>query len=301
MKRMRDEPRDGVHLFLFSIHPMTTCVQRLFRSCLLSIGLLCAFSHPVAAHEFWMMPKPFAVAPRGETRLSLNVGQYFSGDVIAFSTQYVAALHHYAIGVSEDLLARVATTPTVGEFPMRLERPGTHVFSYDSHPNRITLGGEKFHAYLHDEGMDEIVNLREEAGAAATPARERYRRFVKTLVEVGGKNDATFSVRTGQRFEILPIDDPLAAGVGDPLRFALLFEQKPLANALIKAWHVRDAQTVMIRTRTDDDGKFLLTLPYAGTWMLSVVHMIPATDSTQDDWDSMWGNLTFSLRQQPRH
>lgn len=275
---------------------MTSTFQRLCQSCALLFGLCIALPSPVSAHEFWMLAKPSSVAPGGGTRLTLNVGQYFIGDVVAFSIQYVAALRHLAIGIDQDLLPRVAKTATVGEFPIRLEQPGTHLFAYDSHPNRITLGGEKFHAYLHDEGMDEIIQQREDAGTAATPARERYRRFVKTLVEVGGKSDQTFAIHTGQRFEIVPIDDPLAAAAGDTLQFSLLFEQKPLANALVKAWYLHDDQTVMIRARTDAAGRFAFNLPYAGTWMLSVVHMIPSTDSTEDDWDSLWGNLTFALK-----
>ena len=277
---------------------MLTILLRMFRAILVLLCLGAAL--PGQAHEFWMLARPFAMAPNGGTRLSLNVGEYFSGDAIAFSTQYVAALHHHARGVDQDLLPRVATTPTVGEFPIRLEQAGTHLFSYDSQPNRITLGGEKFHAYLHDEGLDDIVRQREQAGTANTPARERYRRFVKTLVEVGGKHDDTYRVRTGQRFEIVPIDDPLAAGAGDTLRFCLLFERKPLENALIKAWHVHGDQTVMIRVRTDGAGMAAFDLPYAGTWMLSVVHMVAATGSTEDDWDSLWGNLTFSLNPRKR-
>ncbi|MBC7413578.1 MAG: DUF4198 domain-containing protein [Herminiimonas sp.] len=275
---------------------MTIFLRRLRAASVLLFALCCALAGSVSAHEFWMRAQPAAVAVGGATRLSLNVGEYFSGDVVAFSVQYVAALRHIASGVDQDLLPRVAKTATVGAFPIRLQQPGTHLFAYDSHPNRITLGGEKFHAYLHDEGMDEIVKQREQAGTGATPARERYRRYVKTLVEVGGKHDGSFAVKTGQRLEIVPIDDPLTAGVGDKLQFSLLFEQKPLANALIKAWYLHDDQTVTIRARTDAAGRFAFNLPYAGTWMLSVVHMIPTIDSTEDDWDSLWGNLSFDLK-----
>ena len=275
---------------------MTPFPPRLCRSCLLLIGLLCVVPVPVFAHEFWMLAKPFAVAPNGATRLTLNVGEYFNGDAIAFSTQYVAALHHHAKDVDVDLLSSVSTTPTVGEFPIRLERAGTHVFSYDSQPNSITLGGEKFNAYLHDEGLDAIVKQREAAGDLLKPARERYRRFVKTLVQVGDGSDASYGIRTGQRFEIVPLTDPLAASAGDRLGFALYYEQKPLANALVKAWRVDGAQTLMIRARTDAAGQVAFNLPYPGTWMLSVVHMIAAVGTTDYDYDSLWGNLTFALK-----
>ncbi len=257
--------------------------------------MLCALSTPAAAHEFWLRAQPPSIAPAGTTRLSLNVGEYFTGDVIAFSTQYVAALRHHSLGATQDLLSKVATTPTIGEFPIRLEKAGTHLFAYDSHPNRITLGAEKFHAYLHEEGLDPIIAQREQAGTAATPARERYRRYVKTLVEVGNKPDATYATRTGQRLELVPAVNPTTAGAGDTLPFTLLFEQKPLADALVKAAHLREGQSVTIRARTDGSGRVAFNLPYPGAWMVSVVHMIPASDPAEDDWDSLWGNLTFSL------
>ena len=275
---------------------MTSYLLHLFRAGLLWIGLLLALPGPASAHEFWMLPKPFAVPPQGTTRLTLNVGEHFSGDVIAFSTQYVAALHHYAKDVDVDLLPKVSTTPTVGELPVRLEKAGTHLFSYDSQPNSITLGGEKFNAYLHDEGLDAIVKRREAAGNLLQPARERYRRYVKTLVQAGDGSDATFGIRTGQRLEIVPLTDPLTAAAGERLGFTLYFEQKPLADALVKAWRVDGAQTLMIRARTDAAGQVAFDLPYQGTWMLSVVYMIPSTALAEYDYDSLWGNLTFSLK-----
>ena len=45
----------------------------------------------------------------------------------------------------------------------------------------------------------------------------------------------------------------------------------------------------------DAEGRVTVTPPWAGTWMASVVHMVPATDSPNHDWDSHWGNLTFAL------
>ena len=63
---------------------------------------------------------------------------------------------------------------------------GTHLDVFDSQPHVITLSADSFHAYLHDEGLNFIKTKREAAGTAAQPARERYRRYVKTLLQVAG-------------------------------------------------------------------------------------------------------------------
>lgn len=265
------------------------------RYCAALIAGLC-YSASVSAHEFWMLPQPSAVAVGDTTRLSLNVGENFTGEVVPFSRQYVTVLDQYTADGKVDLLKRVAGSADVSDFPIRLETPGTHLFVYEGHPNRIVLSAEKFNAYLRLEGLEYIVRSREAAGTVSKPAREQYRRYVKTLVEAGGKSDATYAMQTRQRFEILPLSDLPAARPNDPLSMTVLYEQKPLANALVKAWHVRGNQQLVIQTRTDDAGKFTFTLPYAGTWMVSVVHMVPALDPAKDDWESLWGNLTFVLK-----
>jgi hypothetical protein len=250
---------------------------------------------PLSAHEFWMMAKPFSPAVGAVTVLTLNVGEYFSGDLIPFAGSQAAALQLYSKAAPRDLREQLPPETALPELPLSFTVPGTYLVAFDSNPTQIILSADKFHAYLHDEGLDAVIRQREEAGTADTPGRERYRRHVKTLLRVGGKSDGTYAALTGQRLEIVPSVDPLAKSAGDTLRFTLFFDSKPLPNALVKAWHKRDGQTVIIRARTGADGKVRFTLPFAGTWMISVVHMIAVTDSPDFDWDSFWGNLTFEL------
>ncbi|MES2831025.1 MAG: DUF4198 domain-containing protein [Pseudomonadota bacterium] len=285
------------HLSIFRVR--ATAASTLVLNAVSSAALTASLSYtaPALAHEFWMMPRPSAVAIGGTTQLTLNVGENFKGEVVPFSRQYVAALRHYRRGKEVDLLPRVADSPSVGEFALRFDTGGTHLLTYEGHPNRITLGPDKFHAYLQMEGLEHIVRSREAAGTANQPARELYRRYVKTLIEVGGDSDQTHTKQTGQRFEILPISSHLpTARPGDRLTLQLLYEQKPLANALVKAWHLRGNQQLVIQIRTDAAGKFNIELPYPGVWMLSAVHMIPAADPATDDWESLWSNLTFVLK-----
>jgi len=69
-----------------------------------------------------------------------------------------------------------------------------------------------------------------------------------------------------------------------------------LSNALVKAWHRHGDQTLLIRSTTSSVGQVSFNLPYRGPWMVSVVHMLPAVGVPDVDWDSLWGNLSFSVR-----
>ena len=252
----------------------------------------------VHAHEFWMWADPFFPKVAANANITLNVGEYFKGDLIGFATINVAAVQRYSAGKIENLQERVLPNVILPGLELNFASAGTHMVSFDSYPNQIILPADKFSAYLHDEGLDDIIRQREKSGNTATPGRERFWRCVKTLLSVGGKSDATHTVHTTQRIEIVPLSDPFSKNSKRTgLDFLLLFDGKPLASALIKAWHNEDGQIMMIRATSSFDGKVHLNLPLDGGWMLSVVHMIPVTDSAEFDWDSYWGNLSFALRQ----
>ena len=74
-----------------------------------------------------------------------------------------------------------------------------------------------------------------------------------------------------------------------------MFDGKPLRGALMQAWHKQDGQTAIIKTKTDSRGRGKVMLPRPGPWMVSVVHMVPAKNSKDHEWDSYWGNLTFAM------
>ena len=248
-----------------------------------------------AAHEFWMLPASFTVPPGGRTSLMLASGEDFRGQKVAFSAPVVAGLRHYSPTRVEDLRSRIPATGEMRELPLVLAEPGTHLVAFDTQPSKIVLPAEKFEAYLRGEGLEFIAKKREVAGKSATEGREHFHRNIKTLVQVGDRPDATYKRRTGQRLEIVPLANPFTRRAGDALGFQVLFDGKPLRNALLQAWHKQGSQTAIIKTQTDRQGRVSLVLPLPGPWMVSVVHMVAAKDAREHDWDSYWGNLTFAL------
>lgn len=247
-----------------------------------------------SAHEFWLRAEPFSPAVGTSSRLQMYVGEYFEGEQVGFVTSHAAKLQHYFGGQMQDLISLVPSNKAIGHVAFKPARAGTHVIAFDSHPSSITLEAGKFNAYLHDEGLGYVAAQREQQGRAAIPGRERFRRMTKTMLRAGGQSDRTFAIRTGQRLELVPLIDPTAIPAGRPLQFKLFFDDKPLAGALLRAWHRHANQTISIRAISTDEGLVTFSLPYAGPWMISTVHMI-AADSAEVDWDSFWGNLMFEV------
>jgi len=252
------------------------------------------------AHEFWLLPSRFAPAIKEALTLHLAVGEQFEGETVAFGTAVVADLNLHTQAGRQSLQALVPPGAQNSELPLAFAQKGGHLLAMDSVPYTAELSADTFSAYLREEGLESIIAQRQVKGQAQTPGRERYRRHVKTLVNVGGTKDASFGIRTGQTLEIVPLQDPTrvrAKNTSSGTTFEVLFEGKPLQSALIKAWHKDGlkgtAQLTVLRARTNAQGQATFKLPWPGTWMLSVVHMVPASDAPGMDWDSYWGNYTF--------
>ena len=264
------------------------------------------------AHEFWLVPVATPQRVGDTAALSLQVGEFFQGDDLGFSNAQTVTLKLYTASSVKDLrpqLSLLTLGKSIATFKLPLNQAGAHVVVYDSQPSVISLPADKFHAYLHDEGLDFIKTRREALGQALKPGRERYRRFVKTLINATDPtsathpeldaSDAVVTRSTGQRLELLPLNNPFKLTPGGALSLRVLFEGQPLAGALVKAWHRRSGQTITVRATTNPAGEVQLDLPYAGPWMVSAVHMVAAQGNDDIDWDSLWGNLSFSLPEAP--
>ena len=258
-----------------------------------------AASLSAVAHEFWIEINPPAPGAGAPVMMTLRVGEFFTGELVGIASSHAASLRALSRGKDDNLIAKVPTDTVLPALRLSFAQPGSHVLAYESHPSQVVLSADKFHAYLHDEGLDWVIRQREAAGTAATPGRERFRRSATALVRVGGKSDGAAARGTGQRMEITPLADPLALSAGATLRFQLRFDSKPRPGVLVKAWHKQGDQVTTIRSTSDAQGRFEMTLPFAGHWMLNAVHMVAAADSSDVDWDSFWGSLSFALAPRP--
>lgn len=244
------------------------------------------------AHEFWIEAGDYAPAVARGTDISVRVGERYVGDLVGITASHAAAIRVVSAAGTQDLGNRIPSASMLPALRLSFTGAGAHIVTYDSHPSGVELPADKFHAYLEMEGLGAIIRQREAAGTAAQPGRERFRRNAKALLRVGGRTDRTTLAVTGQRFEIIPLVDPLAAKVGDALTFELRFEGKPVSGLLLKAWSKRTIG-LAVQGTSDDRGRVTLKLPSDGRWMLNTVHMVPATGVPGVDWDSFWSSLTF--------
>lgn len=268
---------------------------RSLRAALLGLGALaCAGA---GAHEFWMLPQSFRLPTGGAATLSLAVGEDFEGEPIPFSRPLVAGLRRLSRGTDRDLQDVTPASGSVSSIRVDLPSAGTHIIALDTHPSLVELPADKFNDYLREDGLVDAQRAREAAGTASAPGRERFRRNIKTIVHAGARNDGTSMRRTGQRLELVPLQDPASLRPAQRLTLKVWFDDQPLAGALVRLWHARGPSSGLVRLDAVSDARGEVTLAPTrhGTWMASVVHMVPADAGCDCDWDSYWGNLTFAV------
>ncbi|MEK7223455.1 MAG: DUF4198 domain-containing protein, partial [Pseudomonadota bacterium] len=118
---------------------------------------------------------------------------------------------------------------------------------------------------------------------------ENYSRCAKALVMNGAA--ATPADRVlGFRIELVAEKRPYAGG--GPVPFRLLYENRPLAGALVIVFN-KAAPLDKLKTRTDRNGRVVFDIRRPGIWLVTAVHMIPAPRGTDAQWESIWASLSF--------
>ena len=208
-------------------------------------------------------------------------------------------------GFGLDLIARARTATPInivsganslveGAMPIynfSAAAPGNYLLTMERNWSFIKIESKKFEDYLREDGMEYIIGERAKLGEQNKEGHERYSRYLKSLLQVGGKNDKTYKKNLGMKLEIVPLENPYAKKIGDNLRFQVFFDGKPLADRTVFADN-RTAETQ--KMTTDKNGKVTMKIDKSGLWLVRLVNMRRcAADCGEADWESFWTALSF--------
>lgn len=258
----------------------------------LALGLALCAAPPLLAHDLWIEPTSFLLQPGRIVGVRLRVGMDLAGDPVPRVPDLVNQFVVASASDRKTVLGRAGGDPAG---LLRATTPGLQVIGYYSNPSRLELPAEKFNPYLMEEGLDSILALRARRNETANKARELYSRCAKSLIVSGSTSEMEGDRRLGFPLELVAERNPYALRAGEDLPVRLVYENRPLAGALIVAMNRADLPG-RILARSDRDGRVLLRLRPGGMWLVKAVHMIPAPAGSNADWVSFWASLTFELR-----
>lgn len=245
------------------------------------------------AHEFWLQPREFRYKVGEEMKVDFMVGENFTGEFWNLDVHKVEKLDMYCTGMNKNLLKDVRTSKGTNLI-YKFDKEGTHLLSMESNFASIELQGEKFNAYLKEDGLEDILDERTRSNNLDKPAKEFYKRFAKLLVQSGNKTDESYKRRIGFRYEIFPLSNPYTLRVGDYLECRVMWEGKPAPHVQVKVWSHIGNRIFLQPIYTEDDGTIKFPISGGGPWMVSAVKMIPS-EKEGADYQSFWASLTFEI------
>lgn len=252
------------------------------------------FALTMTAHDLYVMPRQFQVTAGGTIEIALHNGDDFPDSAAAPRLERLVEPRLIAAGGTQPLV-KLRTDGKVTRAEVRPTGTGTMIVTVQTKPNAIELEAPKFLSYLKHEGLRHVIAAREKSGASDTPGKERYSKYVKSLVAVGAPSDFYQHV-VGLPIEILPLADPGQVRPGGKLPIQVLFRGKPAADLQIEmAWLPKGGKAGrQVAGRTDARGQFTVPIGEAGTWKLHTLMMERCAEPAFD-WESFWASLTFEI------
>jgi uncharacterized GH25 family protein len=262
--------------------------------------LLLVVAGSLAAHDLFLRPENFFVAPSGTISVRVLNGTFSkSENAVArerlrdISVVTPDGLMHPDTSEWDD---RSDTTTSV--LRVRVGPSGTYVIGASVKPRELTLAAKDFNAYLASDGVPDVLAARRRDKELDRPARERYHKHVKALVQVGATRSDGYQTILNYPAELVPLDNPYALRVGSALRVRALVEGQPVANQLvISGGRTPSGGRIAQRSvRTDSTGVARVRIASRGAWYVKFIHMERATADTTIDYESKWATLTFGVR-----
>jgi len=260
------------------------------RSPLLLCVALGVSSATIAAHDLWIEPTSFTPEAGKVVGVKLRVGQDLMGDPVprdpSLIDEFIVAGPDGRMPIAGRDLGDPAGL-------LRIATPGLHVVGYRSKPSPIVMPAAKFNQYLEEEGLDSVIAARAARGQTNADAHEQFARCAKSLILTGPALDNQADRVLGFTLELIAEKNPYSLQPENELPVKILYQNRPLSNALIVAINRSNAD-VRVTARSDKDGRVGLRLPKPGFWLVKAVHMVPAAPGSGAEWLSYWASLTFN-------
>lgn len=266
-----------------------------------ALSLLLA-STPVIAHDFWIQPQRFQVAPGAPVALTFQVGHAAARERWG-RLDRIVLLQDFWSGRRRDLRADVRTNGGPADVMTRFAAPGLHVVAMQSSHATSNLPAIRFNDYAKLEGLTPILAARQRAGTSGQVGRERYSRRAKALIRVGDQTSANQAQATrpvGLKLEIVPERNPYALGDSRLLPVRVMYNGRRLPGATVKLTRLEsDAKPYAIAV-TDRNGRASFRVPPVGSWLVNVLWSEPVRGDPNVEFDTTFSSLTFGYDQANR-
>lgn len=248
-----------------------------------------------SAHDLYLMPGKFVVSPGTRLPLVFHNGDEFPVGVAPVKPERLRntrLMSRRGTAVFEQITAEAKRTTAL----VTVKDQGLAILVAQTVPNFIELDARKFRSYLEHENLTAPLAWRNAHGEANKAGRERYSKYVKSLILAGSADDY-YREHTGLTIEIIPEANPYSLKPGATLPVRVLFRGAPAADVAVEsAWLVNGKAEMEVVGRTDASGRVNVPVKAIGPHRLHAIVMERCAEPAAADWESFWASLTFEIR-----
>lgn len=260
---------------------------------LLALAASLGLAAPAAAHEFWIAPRAFQVAPGDPVIADLRVGSEFVGTVQSYFPQ---RFERFEVRMGETTIPVEGRLGDIPAMDMALAGEGLAVIVHQTAPLTLQYATRAlFEGFVAHKDLGDVLARHAARGLPELEFREAYTRYAKALVAVGDGQGADAEV--GLLTEIVALANPYTDDPSGGFPVRVLYRGAPRGDAQVELF-ARDAAGAVTITyhRTDDTGEAILPVAPATDYLVDAVVM----EGTGNDdpkagpvWHSAWAALTF--------
>lgn len=247
----------------------------------LLVGICVCLSTTVHAHKLWLNatdyypeifahPK-FAPQPRAKTVVYFGWGHKLPVSEL-FSDEYLDTLF-----LIDPAGKKTKLTPGKGGFmatELNMKEEGGRIVAASVKPG--------FHGDV--KGKKDFFEM-------------RYEMYAKALIAVGSSGHDVFTKPIGQRFEIVPLQDPKDLKPGDWFTFNVLIDGRPARGAEISASPYAKPLVTVVDNMTYKETAKIKIMDSSGPWIVTAKLELPPTPEFKDKCSKLYfiSTLTFEV------
>jgi len=255
------------------------------------------------AHDFWVQPGDYWVAPGAQTSVTILVGH---GPYRQRSLIPVRRIMRFEAvgprGTRKDLRPSLQLRGLRDDGRVAFREHGTYLLVLQTDARAYSLlPAIRFNDYLRAEGLTPALSFRERTHRTNADGSEAYSRQAKTIMQVGAEpgppSRATRPL--GLPLEIVPDVDPYAEPCPKKLPVHVLYRGRPLSGALVKLTNLEHDANPIETHVTDEKGRAVFDAPQRGDWLLNVIWTEIAPASSDADFQTTFSSLSFGFSGHP--
>lgn len=247
--------------------------------------------------EFWLQPDKFIYKWNEEINIRFFTGENFESRDRHDGHSSSATLSVYFDGIKDDLLCDFSDDIN-DSIQLKILDEGTAMVVYNSSDTLSGMEPEEFNVRLEERGLSKVLDYRKQNNEMNKAGYLYHQQSVKTIFQVGKKNNNTFQIETSLPIDFIPLQNPYSLREGDSLEVLVLFQKEPISKQSIRLWHKNEFQTVITELITNDEGIINFPLTREGIWMLSTEKserqiVMEKTGPIINSWQSFTGSCTW--------